>query len=131
MRPWTPEDAVRSAARRLGIAPTRTALRSEMRRQIREHIADPDFNALTLAANNHISVKTLQMKFAAAGTTPAATIRAVRLEFARHLIDRGNTVPRATFDRGCRQPSAFARAFRRQYGTPPSRHSSLHAPDES
>ncbi|POH64559.1 MULTISPECIES: helix-turn-helix domain-containing protein [Cryobacterium] len=125
------EDAVRSAARRLGIAPTRTALRSEMLRQIREHFADPDFNALSLAANNHISVRTLQMIFAAAGTTPAATIRGVRLEFARHLIDRGSTVQRATFDSGYREPSAFARAFRRQYGVPPSQHSSSRAPDDN
>lgn len=69
---------------------------------------------------------------AAAGTTPSATIRTVRLEFARHLINRGSTVQRATFDSGYREPSAFARAcFRREYGVPPSRYPSLRAPDDS
>jgi len=55
------------------------------------------------------------------GATPHRYLVRRRLEEARRLLAKGNaTVLETCFEAGFADPSAFARAFQRRYGTPPS-----------
>jgi AraC family transcriptional regulator len=61
---------------------------------------------------------------AALGETAGAFRRRLLLERAAHELARGASVLEAAFGAGYASPEAFARAFRRAYGEPPSRFSS-------
>jgi AraC family transcriptional regulator of adaptative response/methylated-DNA-[protein]-cysteine methyltransferase len=56
---------------------------------------------------------------AGAGTTPARARGAIRLERARALLARGDRVLDVALELGFGSGSAFARAWRRRYGTAP------------
>jgi AraC family transcriptional regulator len=57
---------------------------------------------------------------AAIGETPVAFRRRLMLERAARDLSRGGSVLEAAFEAGYSSPEAFARAFRRTYGCPPS-----------
>lgn len=103
-----------------GITQTRATFRAELQRQIDARFKDPDFSATVLAQENHLSMRAIQLAFAAVGASPAAEIRAKRLQYARALIETGSTVHRATFESGFREPGSFTRAFQKKYGMNPS-----------
>lgn len=114
------EQTVLSGASQQRVMPTGTALLADLQRQIDSKFQDPEFSATILANENHISIRTAQLIFAAVGASPAAEIRARRLQFARALIEAGYAIHRAAFESGFRDPGSFTRAYRRKYGMNPS-----------
>jgi methylphosphotriester-DNA--protein-cysteine methyltransferase len=55
-----------------------------------------------------------------AGNTPARALAAVRMARARALLERGDRVLEVALEVGFGSGSAFARAWRRRYGTAPA-----------
>lgn len=102
-------------------AGTRARLLVEMRRSIAARMTDPLFSTSTLAADVHLSVRSVQAIFAEAGTSPAAEIRHHRLEHARALIEQGESVRAACHSSGFQDADSFARAYRQHFGFAPSR----------
>jgi AraC-like DNA-binding protein len=102
-----------------GVYHDRKALRRAILDRIRERCADPTLSTAHLAAEFHISVRSLQVIMAEAGHSPATTIRQMRLELACRLLAEGTSVSEAGRASGFRDPGTFARAFRRAYGTSP------------
>ncbi|WNG83140.1 helix-turn-helix domain-containing protein [Mycobacterium sp. ITM-2016-00316] len=112
----------RLAARPSGIGnePARTELRARLLAHVRTRFRDPDFTAARLAAEFHLSLRTVQQVLAADGRSPAMEIRTQRLELASALISQGSSVSHAARASGFADPGTFNRAFRRQFGVPPS-----------
>ncbi|QVI27403.1 PAS domain S-box-containing protein [Mycolicibacterium neoaurum] len=102
------------------LAPTRSELRARLLGYIRTHFHDPDFTAARLAAQFHLSLRSVQQLLAEDGRSPASEIRRHRLEHADSLIARGSSVGHACRASGFTDQGTFNRAFRRQYGVPPS-----------
>lgn len=121
--------ALGPAARAAGAGPalretraeTRARLLSEMRHAIASRMCDPMFSPATLAADTHLSVRSVQAIFAEAGTSPAAEIRRHRLEHARLLLEQGESVQWACHSSGFHDADSFARAYRQHFGFAPSR----------
>jgi len=107
------------------LRPTREQIRArlleEMRRSIAVRMTDPMFSPMTLAADNHLSVRSVQAIFAEAGASPAAEIRRHRLEHARLLLTQGESVQGACHASGFQDADSFARAYRQHFGFAPSR----------
>lgn len=99
---------------------TRDALRTAVDQRVRERFRDPEFTAAALAAELHLSVRSVQALLAEDGRSPAAEIRRARLEFASALLARGAAVSDACRASGFSEVGTFGRAFRRQYGQTPS-----------
>jgi len=91
---------------------------------IEERLGDPCLDPATVAAAHHMSVRYLQKLFQAEGTTVTAWIRRRRLERClRDLRDeRLRAIPACAIGArvGYADPANFARAFRREFGSPPS-----------
>ncbi|MDQ1082562.1 MULTISPECIES: AraC family transcriptional regulator [Microbacterium] len=102
-------------------AQTRARLLHEMKRSIASRMTDPLFSTTTLAADAHLSVRSVQAIFAEAGTSPAAEIRRHRLEHARVLLEQGESVQWACHASGFLDADSFARAYRQHFGFAPSR----------
>nr|WP_307333554.1 helix-turn-helix domain-containing protein [Microbacterium sp. SORGH_AS_1204] len=102
-------------------AQTRARLLAEMKRSIAARMTDPMFCTSTLAADTHLSVRSVQAIFAEAGTSPAAEIRRRRLEHARVLLEQGESVQWACHSSGFHDADSFARAYRQHFGFAPSR----------
>ncbi|MFJ9391849.1 helix-turn-helix domain-containing protein [Nocardioides sp. NPDC101246] len=96
------------------------ALRAAVGQRVRERFRDPEFTAAALAAELHLSVRSVQALLAEDGRSPAAEIRRARLEFAGTLLARGAAVSDACRASGFSELGTFGRAFRRQYGQAPS-----------
>lgn len=62
----------------------------------------------------------MQKLFARAGESPAVYIRQRRMRAGVQLLCRGEPVGRAAHLAGFPDPGTFARAFKREYGMPPS-----------
>lgn len=60
-----------------------------------------------------------------AQTTPARALATIRMERARGLLARGDRVLDVALEIGFGSGSAFARAWRRRYGTAPARRAAL------
>lgn len=54
------------------------------------------------------------------GVTPYRQVLLLRLERARHLLGRESSIAKVAYELGFSDRRAFAKAFRRQYGVPPS-----------
>lgn len=112
--------------RKRGLAPrvptvhARAELRASMYRSIEDRFTDPTFSTANLAADAHLSVRSVQGIFAEAGSSPAAEIRRLRLEHARALLEHGHTVQAACQASGFLDPGTFARTFRQRFGVTPS-----------
>lgn len=100
--------------------PSRAALGDAVLRHIRERFDDPTFSVGVLAAELHLSVRSVQVVLAERALSPAAEIRRARLELARELLGRGSPVRFAAHESGFSDAGTFTRAFRRQYGRSPS-----------
>lgn len=99
---------------------TRDALRAAVDQRVHERFRDPEFTAVALASELHLSVRSVQALLAEDGRSPAAEIRRARLEFASALLARGAAVSDACRASGFSEVGTFGRAFRRQYGQTPS-----------
>jgi AraC-like DNA-binding protein len=100
------------------------ALLLRVQTYIDQRLSDPSLDAGTVAAAHHMSVRYLQKLFQAEGTTVSAWIRRRRLERClRDLRDeRLRAIPAAAIGArlGYTDPANFTRAFRREFGNPPS-----------
>jgi PAS domain S-box-containing protein len=101
-------------------APSRAALRDRLLSHIQDRYRDPGFTAATLAADFHLSLRSVQQLLAEDGRSPATEIRRMRLEFASALIAHGSSVHHASHASGFSETGTFARAFRRQFGESPT-----------
>jgi len=94
------------------------------RRFVQQHMHDPDLAPDRLAAELHVSRRTLFNAFAAAGETPQAYLLRCRLERCREQLagDRGAkaSVTQLAFDAGFIDLAHFSRAFRLRFGFTPS-----------
>ncbi len=88
---------------------------------IEERLGDPGLSVSALASHEHVSVRTLHHAFESTGHTPGAFIRRERLRRARQLLEETDrTVAQIVHLCGFGDSTAFARAFRKQYGMPPT-----------
>ncbi|MFJ3922290.1 helix-turn-helix domain-containing protein [Streptomyces sp. NPDC090022] len=107
-------------------------LPSETRRQvllarihafIDGHLGDPDLGPAGIAAQHHMSIRSLHLLFRPEPETVSATIRRRRLERCRRdLADPrllGHPIAALVARWGFQQPADFSRAFRRTYGITP------------
>lgn len=99
-------------------------LEKRIRTVVEARLSDPDFTAGTLAEALDLSRRHLTRRMKEAmGTTPAAFIRARRIERAKTVLEAGaETVAEVASAVGFRSPSAFSKAFREEVGCPPSAH---------
>lgn len=102
----------------------REALLGRIRAHIEENLGSPDLGPTSIAAAHFISTRHLHGLFQAQGTTVSTWIRIRRLERCRRdllnpaLADRPVSGIAARW--GFADPAHFSRAFRAQFGTPPS-----------
>lgn len=92
---------------------------------IEEHLGDAGLDPQTIAAANFMSVRALHQLFEGTGDTVASTVRSLRLERCR--LDLENPAQATTSISsiatrwGFVDSAHFSRAFRRAYGTTPSK----------
>ena len=81
-----------------------------------------DFGPVQLALQLHISESQLYRKLkATSGKSSALFIRSIRLQKAKELIQTTNkTISEIAYDVGFNDPSYFSRAFKEEFGHPPS-----------
>jgi AraC family transcriptional regulator, positive regulator of tynA and feaB len=94
-----------------------------VRDHIEEHLTDPELRPQAIAAAHAVSLRTLYQLFERRGETVSGYVRRRRLARARaELARRGpaTTVAEVAHRWGFADQAAFGRAFRRQYGCPPS-----------
>lgn len=99
----------------------RHTLRTRIESYITAHLADPDLSVSTIAAEHHVSVRYLQKLFEEQHTTVRGWIRHRRLEASRRDLS-SSSIPVASVGTrwGFADAAAFARAFRQEFGMPPS-----------
>ena len=89
----------------------------------RQHLADADFGIEQLARLLKCSSRTIQSRFAAAGTTFGRWLLDARLDLARDRLSRadfaGRSIESVAYASGFRDPTHFHRAFKRRFGMPP------------
>ncbi len=94
-----------------------------VRRHIRENVTDPDLSVATLATAVNWSGRYIQAALTRHGTTATELIRTERLELARIRLTSasfsGHNVAAVGASVGFGSASAFAAAFRRQFGVSP------------
>jgi signal transduction histidine kinase/CheY-like chemotaxis protein len=96
---------------------------AKVRDTVEGHLENSSFGVEWLADEMDLSTRHLQRRLKAeAGLSAAAFIRAVRLERAADLLDRGEvqTVREAASAVGYRDPSHFSRLFKEAHGQSPS-----------
>jgi AraC-like DNA-binding protein len=102
----------------------RHTLALRVRSFIQRNLHDPELTPAAVAAAHHISVSYLHRLFRAQDTTVSAWIRQQRLDRVRRdLTDPGlSAAPlhELAARRGFAHPAVFSRAFRAEYGIPPS-----------
>lgn len=99
----------------------RSQLAHKVRSLIVSMLPDGVPNAEQIAAQVHLSPRSLQRKLADEGTSYSALLEASREELARAYLAGGtHTVSEVTFLLGFSDVSAFSRAFRRWTGMAPS-----------
>lgn len=91
-----------------------------MRSYVDQHLADPELSVERLAAEHHVSVRLVHKIFSESGETPASYVRRRRLARARGLLLDGSGVAGAALRSGFTDADTFTRAFKREYGIPPS-----------
>ena len=98
-------------------------LRERLMRTVCNGLSDPSLSPASVAAEHHISVRSLHYAFAAAGTTFVEELMQARLMRARELLSdprlRDLPVIEVAARCGFTDPSHFARRFRRQFGVAP------------
>ncbi|MFI1105752.1 helix-turn-helix domain-containing protein [Streptomyces melanogenes] len=112
------------ATRRLSPETRREVLAARITAFIDRNLADPGLTPAVVAAQHHISLRSLHLLFQPSGESVAATIRRRRLEHCRRdLADprlRHRTIGETAARWGFHRPADFSRAFRGAYGLAPS-----------
>jgi len=99
---------------------------------VKEHLADPDFGPVEVAAATGISLRYVQKLCTARGTTCSELIYSLRLDHAAHLVRRrallGASHPLSDIAYACgfRDYAHFARKFRQRFGCAPGTHAARH-----
>jgi DNA-binding response OmpR family regulator len=98
------------------------AFDEQVRRAVREHLADPDFSVADLAEEVALSRSHLTDKVKdTLGQTPTALLRSMRLERGAELLaSETGTVTEVAYAVGFNSLSYFSRCFKEEYGVPPS-----------
>lgn len=92
-----------------------------------EHLDQP-VTLEDMAEQARMSPRTLLRRFAdAMHCSPARFLDALRMDEARRLLERGDTVKHVTRAVGYRSEAAFRTSFTRRVGVPPSHYAALHA----
>ena len=92
-----------------------------VQRLIRDRLCDGEPSLAAIAAQVHVSARTLNRRLADEGTTFRDLLTSVRLALARnHLAERRLAVAEIAFLLGFSEASAFHRAFRRWTGVTPA-----------
>ena len=94
----------------------------EAAQAIEEHLSDPDFTVDRLAEEVALSRRQLTRRLKeTVGETPAAFIRARRLERAKTLLaGKAETIGEVAYAVGFRSPSHFTQVFQEEVGPTPS-----------
>lgn len=93
---------------------------AELRRILVNRIAQGDSDIELIARSMATSVRSLQRRLAAAGTSYQEVLDSTRREAAgRHLADCAFSITEVAYLLGYSEPAAFHRAFKRWYGTTP------------
>ncbi len=97
---------------------------------VEKHMADPDCDTETLAQDVYMSRMQLNRKLQAlTGHSTHEFLRAQRLKRAAQILQqRAGNVSEVAYEVGFASPSHFARAFREQFGVPPSEYISRNIP---
>lgn len=91
-----------------------------LRARIRDHLNDGEPKIEEIAAELHVSVRSLQRKLADRGTSFREVVDEVRKELARRLLDDdAHTLGDVAMQLGYSDVRAFARAWKRWTGRPP------------
>ncbi|WP_049828966.1 helix-turn-helix transcriptional regulator [Arthrobacter sp. RIT-PI-e] len=101
-------------------ARSREAARAGLYIVMRRRFTDPLFSVAELAAEAHLSTRSVQTLFQDVGRSPAAEIRRLRLDHARSMLERGHSVQVTCFSSGYADPGSFTRAFRLRFGCAPT-----------
>src|SRR5699024_1227085 len=92
---------------------------------IEEHLGDADLDPQTIAAANFMSVRALHQLFEVTGDTVASTVRSLRLEQCRRDLENPAPATASISSIATRwgfvDSAHVSRAFRRAYGTTPSK----------
>ena len=97
-------------------------LRARLSALVAARLGDPELRTATIAAELHVSARTVQNLFAAMGTTPGGYVLEQRLQRAAEALATG-AVPSITalaFDLGFNDSAYFTRCFRTRFGTTPT-----------
>jgi AraC-like DNA-binding protein len=93
---------------------------AELRRLLISRITHGDSDIEFIARSMASSVRSLQRRLAAAGTSYQEVLDSTRREAAgRHLANRALSISEVGYLLGYSEPASFHRAFRRWYGTTP------------
>jgi signal transduction histidine kinase/CheY-like chemotaxis protein/AraC-like DNA-binding protein len=99
----------------------RPEIEREARRVIREHLTDPDFGVADLASEMAMSRSTLYRKLKTEkDVPPSALITTVRIEKARDLLKRGESVTQVAYAVGYASLTGFTEAFEKERGVTPA-----------
>lgn len=91
---------------------------------VESRVADPTFGMPELSSALGMSPRSLQRKLKAlTGETPHFFIQALRLQRAAQLLEqKAGGVSEVAYTVGFEDPAHFSKAFRRQFGVPPSQY---------
>lgn len=94
---------------------------------VKARFRDPDLRSSTIAQECDISVRSVQILFAAMGTTPSAYILEQRLKHAseRLIVDPEISITELAFELGFNDSGYFARCFRQRFGVAPREHRTM------
>jgi len=95
---------------------------------IETQLGDPELKTSALADELRISMRSVQLAFAAIGTTPSAYILERRLLRAadRLVADRNLSITATAFDLGFNDSAYFTRCFRHRFGVSPKAYRTTH-----
>lgn len=100
---------------------TSEGLALAIRAYIDENLTDTELTVERLAHAHHVSLRLVYKAFAAHfDESPGAYLRRKRLALGHTRLIGGDTVSRTALHCGFTDPDTFTRAFKRQYGYPPS-----------
>ena len=109
-----------------GVRASRPTTPRERRRHavlahIDAHLLEADLTARRIAGDLGVSARSVQIIFAAMGTTPSAYIQSRRLDHAAARLAQSRNAPvtAIAFDSGFNDLSTFCRLFRRRFGVAP------------
>ena len=100
--------------------PESNSIVGELRRFLVTRMAQGDSEIEMVARSMATSVRSLQRKLAATGTSYQEILDSIRREAAaRHLADRALSITEVGYLLGYSEPASFHRAFKRWYGSTP------------